>query len=112
MRKVLDDRIEWINDNGELHRLDGPAAEFKNGDKHWYQNGERHRLDGPAIEYNIGTKCWYQNGKRHRLDGPAIDWFDRKKEWYIKGKQYLEQEWFEMLSEDNKIAYLFKLGEE
>ena len=112
MKKVLDDRIEWRDDKGRYHRLDGPAIEWTDGAKHWYQNGERHRLDGPACEFVNGTKCWYQNGKRHRLDGPAIDWFDREKEWYIRGKQYSEQEWFETLTEDNKIAYLFKLGEE
>ena len=34
-----------------------------NSDKHWHQNGEYHRLDGPAIEYADGTKRWYKNGE-------------------------------------------------
>ena len=33
-----------------LHREDGPAIEYANGNKHWYLNGKLHREDGPAIE--------------------------------------------------------------
>ena len=43
------------------HRLDGPAAEWKNGTKLWYANGKQHRLDGPAIEHADGDKDWYVN---------------------------------------------------
>jgi len=42
-----------------------------------------HRLDGPAIEYSNGTKCWYQHDKLHRLDGPAIEYHNGTKRWYI-----------------------------
>jgi hypothetical protein len=31
----------WYNAKGEPHRLDGPAAEWSNGDKSWYINGEQ-----------------------------------------------------------------------
>ena len=47
-----------------LHREDGPAAEYANGDKEWYLNGELHREDGPAIEYTNGDKEWFINDKR------------------------------------------------
>ena len=47
---------------GKLHRVDGPAVEYANGDKYWYLEGERHRTDGPAIEYADGHKCWFYNG--------------------------------------------------
>jgi hypothetical protein len=30
----------WYNDRSQLHRLDGPAVERKNGDKVWYHNGK------------------------------------------------------------------------
>ena len=36
---------------------------YANGDKSWYQNGELHRLDGPAVEYANGAKFWYIEGK-------------------------------------------------
>ena len=47
----------------KLHREDGPAREWANGDKVWYLNGKLHREDGPAREYADGTKSWYLNGK-------------------------------------------------
>ena len=65
-----------------LHREDGPALEYANGDKVWYQNGQRHRLDGPAVERVNAYKSWWQNGKRHRLDGPAIERTNGHKEWW------------------------------
>ena len=59
----------YYNENGQLHRLDGPAAEYVNGKKVWYQNGQPHRLDGPAVEYkyndSLSLKCWYINGVRY-----------------------------------------------
>jgi hypothetical protein len=61
--KVFSDRTEWYQ-NGQLHRLDGPAIEYPNGDKRWYQNDQLHRLDGPAIEFSNGTKEWYINSVR------------------------------------------------
>jgi hypothetical protein len=84
--------VEWANgekywyQNGQRHRLDGPAVEWANGAKTWYQNGKRHRPDGPAIEYANGTKCWYQNGQRHRIDGPAVEYADGEKYWFINGE--------------------------
>jgi hypothetical protein len=73
--------------NNELHRLNGPACEYINGEKYWYQNGKLHRLDGPAFEYSTGTKIWYQNGKCHRIDGPAFEYCDGRKYWYYEGKR-------------------------
>ena len=34
----------WYNENHELHREDGPAIEYSNGNKYWYKNYESHRL--------------------------------------------------------------------
>lgn len=58
----------WLKDN-KLHREDGPACEWINGDKEWYLNGERHRADGPACEYldsddGIYSYEWFLCGKR------------------------------------------------
>ena len=47
----------------QLHRVDGPAIEWADGDKSWYLNGEFHRIDGPAIEWADGYKAWYLNGE-------------------------------------------------
>ena len=76
----------WYQSN-LLHRLDGPAVEWKNGIKEWYKEGEYHREDGPAVEGTF-SKGWFQNGKRHRLDGPAVEYFNGEiKNWYFQGKE-------------------------
>jgi hypothetical protein len=54
--------------NDQLHRADGPAIEYANGDKMWYLNGRRHREDGPAIERADGNKIWYLNGQEYSFD--------------------------------------------
>jgi hypothetical protein len=60
----------------------------EDGNKFWHNSqGRIHRDDGPAIEWFDGDKCWYQNGLRHREDGPAEETNDGKKWWYIKGKR-------------------------
>ncbi len=33
------------------------------GTKHWLLNSKLHREDGPAIEYPNGDKYWWLNGK-------------------------------------------------
>ena len=76
--------------NGFLHRLDGPAIEWKEGGKEWYVNGELHRLDGPARIWIDGTKVWFQQNILHRDDGPAVEqYFGRKKtfDYWIHGKK-------------------------
>ena len=54
-------RKEW-RVNGNLHREDGPAAEYTNGDKFWHMHSYRHRIDGPSIEFASGEKHWYFYG--------------------------------------------------
>jgi hypothetical protein len=85
--QVAKEKTQWFF-NGELHRADGPAVEYNNGDKAWFLNGRRHRTDGPAIEYNNGDKIWYLNGELHRADGPAVKWSDGHKIWYLNGKPH------------------------
>ena len=99
---------KWINANGDLHRLDGPAIESVYGDKYWYKNGALHRLDGPAAEYFDGTKSWFQNGRLHRLDGPAREYLDGPKEWWRYGIQFTNKEYFfDALTEEEKGLALF-----
>jgi|SRR5579859_1591816 len=86
--------------NNLLHREDGPALEYANGDKAWYFHGQLHRLDGPAIEYYNGNKVWYVNDIRHRLDGPAIEYADGDKEWWYHGK------WIDCSSQEGFVRLL------
>ena len=84
--KIIDQYGDvWYSKDGNLHREDGPAIEWKDGGKAWYLNGKRHREDGPAIEYADGNKAWYINGKLHREDGPAYEYVDGDKFWYLNG---------------------------
>lgn len=92
--------IRWYNENGQLHRIDGPACEYKNGEKEWYQNGKLHREDGPAVEYANGDKFWYQNDKLHRIDGPAVEYVDGRKEYWVKGKKYSKSKFDKLTKED------------
>ena len=63
------------------------------GTRCYFNNANQlHRTDGPAIEYADGYKAWYQNGLRHRTDGPAVEYSDGDKEWYINGEELTEAE--------------------
>ena len=53
----------YYSSDNQLHRESGPAVEYANGHKEWWQNGQLHRTDGPAIEYADGRKEWYINGE-------------------------------------------------
>ena len=60
-KHVFNNRVEYRNDKGKLHREDGPAVEWNNGSKIWYLNGQLHREDGPALEYDDGSEDWFLN---------------------------------------------------
>ena len=79
--------VNWYKDRNHqiLHRVDGPAIEYNNGSKWWYQNGKLHRDNGPAVEYSGGTKLWFRNNFRHRIDGPAVELSDGGMVWYVNG---------------------------
>jgi hypothetical protein len=90
--------IEWADGNkawfvnGQLHRPDGPAWEGANGGKEWWVTGRLHRTDGPAIEWASGGKEWWVNGQRHRTDGSAVEWASGGKEWWVNGQQLTEEQ--------------------
>jgi hypothetical protein len=57
----------------------------RKGTRRWYFIYKLHREDGPAIEYTNGNYEWYFDGKYHREDGPAVKEGGTYK-WYIHGK--------------------------
>ena len=79
------------------------------GDKFWKNRaGNWHRTDGPAIEYANGTKYWFNNGKYHRIGGPAIVYNTGLSVYYIMGKIFKnKEEFFEALSDEEKEIALF-----
>jgi hypothetical protein len=81
--------------------------------KWWCLNGYFHRENEPAIELNDGYKAWYLNGLRHREDGPAIIYADGRQSWCLNDKQYSsKEEWFQKLTPEQKLNYLWTLNEE
>ena len=59
------------------------------------ENGLLHREDGPAYEETSGYRVWYINGERHREDGPARIWSDGEEWHYLNGKEYSKEDWEE-----------------
>ena len=85
------DRI-YRNSSGQRHRIWGPAVEYPDGTRMWYQNDQPHRTDGPAVECADGYKEWWLNGQRHRTDGPAVECADGDKFWWLNGEHLTQEE--------------------
>lgn len=87
-----DGNYEWYC-HGQVHRDNGPAVKH-DGKHEWYQHDELHREDGPAVEIFNGPQAgllqWMQQGKRHRDDGPAYVHPDGTQEWWCRGQQHRE----------------------
>jgi hypothetical protein len=99
---------KWINKQGELHRLNGPAIEYSSGSEEWYENGLRHRIDGPAIHLSNGYGAWFIENKRHREDGPAVIFGDGDKEWWLNDFFYkTKEDYFDALTDEAKSKCLF-----
>ena len=83
----------WPGTEHTLHRLDGPAVEWSDGSREWYQNGQLHRVDGPAFERSDGYCAWFQNGWLHSERGPTV--IDEKgaKEYWLNGVWHTEESW-------------------
>jgi hypothetical protein len=72
------------------------------------KNGKLHREDGPAMEFANGEKRWYLNWKLHRENGPAIEWIDGSKYWYLNGIHYSEQDWKREVEKPKKKKLILK----
>lgn len=63
IKKILDwfmnGEIRALNADGKLHKPNGPAAVFLNGDWEWWLYGKRHRYYGPYASWS----SWYRHGK-------------------------------------------------
>ena len=71
------------------------------GNPDWKQIYELHRINGPAIQWADGDQDWYKLGKRHRTNGPAVTRIGRKPQYWVNGKQVTE---FEAIFLDNQDA--------
>jgi hypothetical protein len=72
----LPDRTLWFK-NGNLHRSDGPAVEFRSGEKFWFLNGKdvteqdvlayRQEIERNAIELSDKLKNRYDTALDHNI---------------------------------------------
>jgi hypothetical protein len=76
-----DGSAKYFDDDGHLHREDGPAVEDADGTECWYRHGQLHRLDGPAVVREGGSGEWWVRGARiPRPEQPLLEHLDRSGE--------------------------------
>lgn len=86
----------WKNSIGQIHNEDGPAIERADGSKAWFINGELQRIGGPAIELSNGECFWFLP-KKERV----------KNNFDFGEKMHTREEYFDRLSEEDKIKCIF-----
>lgn len=95
-RIEVDRTVEFILDPNAFPNIDEVGTE------RWYDDeGELHRENGPAIVHFHGRKAWFIHGIRHREDGPAVDDGIIQRYW-INGEVLTKSEWEEYVSSKNK----------
>jgi hypothetical protein len=100
----------WYEADDKLHRDDGPAVEYADGDEEWWQHGELHRDDGPAVVNSSYYTAWVQHDELHRDDGPAVIYTNGDQEWYLNGKKLSFDEWLDEAPDmSNEDKVMFKL---
>jgi hypothetical protein len=80
---------------GILHRDDGPAVVYIDGDYSYYRYGKRHREDGPAAFMN-GITFYCKYGKFHRKDGPAVIRSNGSHHYYLNGVLCNKEEYIKL----------------
>lgn len=62
-------------------------------DQYHDQQGRLHRCDGPAFVEKGGLETWYFQGKIHRTDGPAVLRSGARPEWWVCGVRFSFKRW-------------------
>lgn len=84
----------------------------KYGDRFWYnQQDQLHREDGPAAEYTNGTKSWFLDGQSHREDGPAFEGADGSKAWWLNGEELTEEEFNLIMGGKMEKVYIVEVDD-
>lgn len=101
-RVRTDEGVFYFDGDDLPHRSDGPAREYTNGEREWFEHGLRHREDGPAVTWpapkgtskrkaaEFGYAAWYRRGQRHREDGPAQVYPNGDQRWYFEDRLHRE----------------------
>lgn len=65
IKHIYKDFIEYRNKKDQIHREDGPAQIWNNGNKSWWKNNKLHRTNGPAVISISGYKAWWIDGTQY-----------------------------------------------
>jgi len=98
---------EWtMNDHPgamTFDRVDGPAVEWRSGNKHWCMDGKFHRLDGPAVVTNDRPLIL------HLHDTLGLGLANWGVHWYIEGEGYSEEEHTKLIQEVEVMPLVLRL---
>ncbi len=103
----------WCNEEGRMHRDNGPAIIGDNGTKCWLTNG-KYCNDGPAVTTGTST-IWmkhissrHQSGQYHRdNDLPAYVDTDGTQEWYWYGNLHRNDDKPAIMRPDGTMEWYF-----
>ena len=87
---------------GKFYYKDGTTSEIRDSSK------VLHRTDGPAVEYINGDKLWYVDDRLHRVDGPAVE-SDGDKFWWVDDIQYSEKQFEALIEEIRSLPKALRL---
>ncbi len=62
-----------------------------------------------VINFWNNNYYWFVNGRKHREDGPAVIYSDGHKFWYLNDYSYSQEQWFEQLTPEQQISFLWNL---
>ena len=76
---AADGTERWVDADGHLHRLSGPAMKSPLADE-WFYHGRRHRIDGPAIINKVQIE--------HNPDSHAITYrVHESRLWFVNDRR-------------------------
>ncbi len=57
----------------------------------------------------LNNYYWFVNGIRHREDGPAVIFSNGSKYWWLNGWSYFQEEWFNVLTPEQKEKFIWNM---
>ena len=76
--------IEWVKSLTNRY-IDPIRFRYDEPIRYWDSNSKLHRSNGPAVDFNDGDWVWRLHGKQHRYYGPS-DRFSKKYYWFVHGR--------------------------
>lgn len=96
-------KLVWRDEQGYVHRDDGPALIAPDGTVWWVRHGAFHRDNNLPAYITDNMQIWYVNGKLHRTNGPA--WITQQPDgsfvyaWRVRGNSIVNNQQYMQLAE-------------